>query len=101
MSYTLIIFPEGTPHCEYQHDAYPGTIFPGRPVVHPSGRPGIGFDIPDGTPARFGSTITIAWPEVTNTQRGITRLNDGTIVHDWTPGQQAAFEADDFRKPST
>lgn len=100
MSFTLVFFNEDRGDVTYQHDYYPGRVFQGHPAEL-SGRPGVGFDIPDGTPAKFGSTVTYAWPDVSVLQRGISILNDGTQPHPWTPGQQAAFEADDIRKPVT
>ena len=92
----MIIFP--TPldaYCELRHDA--GFTAIGTPATHPSGRKGQAFTIPDSTPNGYGSRIIITAPtKVALDQRGIVYLNDGALSYPWTPGQTAAFAADDF-----
>lgn len=96
MSYELIVFP--TPadaHCVLQTD--PGLTIEGHPATHPSGRPGIGFTIPADHPNGNGAQITITAPEkVSLVQRGILFLAREGFAYPWTPGQTAAFAADDF-----
>ena len=96
MSYSLIIFP--TPldaHCELRHDS--GFTVVGVPALHPTGRPGQAFAIPDGTPNGHGARIVITAPKkVSLDQRGIVYLNMPGFAYPWTPGQTAAFAADDF-----
>ena len=100
MAYLLIIFP--TPAdalCVLRHDA-DGLAVIAVPMTHPSGRPGQGFVLPDGLPNGHGATLTISAPHYTTlVQRGIVFLNDG-LAYPWTPGQTAAFAADDFHLPA-
>lgn len=98
MTYTLIIFP--TPLdavCVLQHDTG-GWTLTGVPALHPSGRPGQAFAIPEGTPNRNGARLTISHPTYKDTvdQRAVVLLNDGTIPWPFGPEQSAAFAADDF-----
>lgn len=96
MSYTLIIFP--TPidaDCTLQPDN--GPVIRGVPAVHPTGRQGQGFTIPDGTNQANGAQLTISSPgKVGLIQRGILFLNNPSFQYPWTPGQTAALSADDF-----
>lgn len=96
MSYTLIIFP--TPLdalCVLQPDN--GPVIHGVPVLHPTGRQGQGFTLVDGTNQANGATLTISSPgKVGLIQRGILFLNNPGFAYPWTPGQTAAFAADDF-----
>lgn len=96
MSYRLLFFP--TPldaHCELRHDS--GLIIGGVAAVHPSGRLGQAFMIPDGTPNGHGAKLLITAPKkVPLEQRGIVYLNDGQLLYPWSDGQTAAFAADDF-----
>lgn len=96
MSYQLIIFPDPiNATCTLRTDA--GDVFTGVAAVHPSGRAGQGFLLPDTTANQNGALLTIAAPtKVTLTQRGILFLRDG-IAYPWTTGQTAAFSSDDFR----
>lgn len=95
MSYLLIVFPNPT-HASCLLESDTGLVVHGIPVVHPSGRPGQGFEISDGTTNGFGARLTISAPgRVTLEQRGILYLNDG-LPFPWTDGQTAAFVADDF-----
>lgn len=97
MSYSLIIFP--TPLdavCVLQHDTG-GWTRTGTPALHPTGRPGQAFAIPDGTPNVNGAGLTVSAKGYhTLQQRGIVYLKDGSISYPWTPDQTAAFSADDF-----
>lgn len=93
----LIIFP--TPidaRCELFHDTA-GWSLVGAPAVHPTGRIGQGFDIPDGTSQGHGAKLIVTAPhKVPIVQRGILFLNIHGFAYPWTPGQTAAFTADDF-----
>lgn len=97
MSYRLIIFP--TPldaTCTLTHDD-DGITRRGFPVVHPSGRKGQGFELPSDLPNGHGARLLITAPKkVPLDQRGTVYVNDGVIAFPWTPGQMAAFVADDF-----
>lgn len=96
--FQLIIFT--TPSLVFAsliHDS--GITIVGVSVIHPSGRPGIGFNIPLGTPNGNGARLVISSPgKVTIEQRGILWLRypemEGNFP--WTPGQNAAFNTDDF-----
>lgn len=104
--YRLLIFP--TPldaYCELQHDT--GVVVSGVPAVHPSGRRGQAFDLPetilddDGENVPFpnghGARLRINAPNhVLLDQRGIVYVNDGQLPYPWLDGQTAAFAADDF-----
>lgn len=96
MNYELIIFVgpvTAMASCALDN----GTLIIGHPVVHPSGRRGIGFTIPDGSPNGNGARIVLSSiGKVSINQRGILWLNDGTVEFPWTPNQTAAFETDDF-----
>lgn len=91
----LIIFP--TPldaQCVLTHDS--GWAIAGVPDTHPTGRPGQSFTIPPNTPNGWGARLTMgAAGKVGLNQKGILWLNDG-MIYPWTPGQEAAFAADDF-----
>lgn len=95
--YQLIIFP--TPldaKCELRHDDLGGVAILGVPTIHPTGRRGQAFTLPDTLPNGHGARILISAPKkVTLDQRGTVYLNDG-LAFPWTPGQTAAFVADDF-----
>lgn len=82
---TLLIFPSPLQaHCELRHDS--GWTVVGVQAVHPSGRLGQAFEIPEGTPHGHGARLTITAPKkVPLEQRGVLFLNDGV----W-------FAADDF-----
>lgn len=82
----LMIFP--TPSnaaCVLKTDH--GDVITGHPAIHPTGRPGVGFDIPDGHPNGWGArlTITAEW-FVPLDLRGVLMLT----------GPLASFFADDF-----
>lgn len=99
MSYQLIIFPDplGIPTDLTLDNGYTAR---GVPAVHPTGRKGVGFDIPVGTPNGNGAMLHFASEgyDGPKTQRGRLLLNDGTLNgFPWTPGQTADFTADDFR----
>lgn len=93
MSHTYICFPDPlTLPYVLVHDTA-GWAQTGVPMTHPSGRPGIGFTIPDGTPDRNGIQLTMSAPGWEDfRQRGILHLHpDGT----------ATTEMDDFRMIKT
>jgi hypothetical protein len=89
VSYQYIIFPDPLDaRCTLHHDIAGWTLI-GVPTLHPTGRPGQGFTIPDGTPPDNGIELTIAADGYYDfRQRGLIRLHaDGT----------ATTEMDDFR----
>src|SRR3990167_5263696 len=89
MSFQYVIFPDPlTNGYTLRHDTA-GWLLTGVPTVHPSGRPGIGFTIPDGTPDEHGIELIGSGPGYYDfRQRGILRLlADGT----------ARTDMDDFR----
>ena len=99
MAYQLIIFP--TPldaHCELTHDDLGGVArIVGVPVVHPTGRRGQAFNLPEPLPNGHGARIVITADGYnTEDQRGTVYLNDGVLAFPWTPGQTAAWVGDDF-----
>lgn len=98
MSYQLIIFNSQGAQAELRHDS--GLIAPGVPAVHPSGRQGIGFDIPDGTPNGHGFQLVLTVSGKTLVQRGILYLRESHFPYPWTDGQTAAAAMDDFTVPS-
>lgn len=73
---TLIIFP--TPldaTCTLTHDTG-GWTLTGVPALHPSGRPGQAFTIPDSTPDQNGFQFTMTAPKkVFPVMRGILHLH--------------------------
>lgn len=99
MPYQLIIFPDPiNSTCTLRTDA--GAVVVGESATHPSGRVGQGFLLPDGTANQNGAELTITAPsKVPVIQRGILFLRDG-LAYPWTPGQTAAFCADDFHLSS-
>lgn len=92
----LIIFPTPlTAHAELRHDS--GFVAIGAPATHPSGRPGVGFELPATLPNGNGAQLTLsASGYLSLVQRGILYLNDGHLPYPWEPGQTAAYTADDF-----
>jgi len=96
MSYELIIFT-APPNASaiLMHDS--GLKLVGHPTVHPTGRIGIGFDIPNTTPNGHGASLFIGMKgKISIEQRGILWLNDGLILFPWTTDQTAVFNTDDF-----
>lgn len=74
-----------------------GVIVLGHPAVHPTGREGIGFTIPDDVPNGWQATLELSAPgQVRILQKAILWLHTDMIAYPWTPGQTAAFAVDDF-----
>ncbi len=99
MPYELIIFT--TPqNAQGVLQLDNGISLNSHPAIHESGRPGIGFSIPNGSPNGNGARLTLSAPEfITIQQRAILwlRTNDG--YYPWIGSQQAAFAIDDFTLP--
>lgn len=93
---TLIIFvtpPDAA--CVLKTDS--GAVIPGHPAVHPTGRQGVGFDIPDGHVNGHGGNLIVTGSGfVPVDQRGTLWLNQHGQPFPWTTGQTAAWVADDF-----
>lgn len=74
-----------------------GQVLNGTTATHPTGRAGIGFTIPDGTPQGNGCKIELTHPtKIKISQRAILYLNDGILRYPWGLGQEAALASDDF-----
>jgi len=100
MSYELIIFHDQQPNArgELRHDS--AVVLQGHPAVHPTGRQGMGFTIPDTVPNGHGAQLVLTDGGKTLLQKGTLWLNDGHTAFPWTPGQTAAMVMDDFVVPS-
>ena len=59
MSYELIIFHDQQPNArgELRHDS--AVVLQGHPAVHPTGRQGMGFTIPDTVPNGHGAQLVL------------------------------------------
>ena len=71
--------------CEFRHDA-DGVVRIGKPDVHPTGRPGISWDLPDSLPNKNGARIITSHDEYYDlVMRGVVDMTFNEVTFN-TPG---------------
>lgn len=99
MAYELIIFPDPLTSNGVL-ELGNGIKLNSHPAVHETGRKGIGFTIPNGSPNGNGSGLTLfAAGRITLMMRAVLWLRTNDDYYPWMGNQQAAFAIDDFTLP--